>query len=61
MVVLRQSDPIFGLVIAWAAYGIALKQSAIASVSGAALALCILALMLVVMELLRKYRSPQQA
>jgi hypothetical protein len=54
-IILRRSDAIFGLVVAWAAYGISVKQIAVPSVSGAALVLTILAVILVISELVIKY------
>jgi len=43
-------DAVFVLVIAWAAYGISVMQSATPAVSGAATALSLLALMLAAYE-----------
>jgi hypothetical protein len=45
------------LVVAWASYGISVKQVATPEVTGAAWMLTILALLLVAMESLRRYRS----
>jgi hypothetical protein len=45
-VVLRFGDAIFVLVVAWAAYGISVMQSATAAVSGAATTLALLSLLL---------------
>ena len=49
-VVLRLRDAAFVLVVAWAAYGISVKQAATPAVSGAALTLCLFALMLALRE-----------
>lgn len=49
-VVLRLRDPVFVLVIAWAAYGISVMQSASPAVSGAATTLSLLMLMLAARE-----------
>jgi len=48
--VLRLRDPVFVLVIAWAAYGISVMQSATPAVSGAATTLSLLALILAANE-----------
>jgi len=48
--VLRLRDPVFVLVIAWAAYGISVMQSATPAVSGAAMTLSLLALILAANE-----------
>lgn len=56
-VVVRRSDLAFALVIAWAAYGISVKQAATADVAGAAITLYLLALMLVVFECVRRLVS----
>lgn len=50
IVVLRFRDPLFVLVIAWAAYGISVMQSATPEVSGAAMTLSLLALILAAHE-----------
>ncbi|MGB5491744.1 MAG: hypothetical protein WBM76_13040 [Woeseiaceae bacterium] len=49
-VVLRYRDPIFVLVVAWGAYGIAAMQSATPAVAGAATSLSLLALLLAARE-----------
>lgn len=49
-VVLRFRDPVFVLVIAWAAYGISVMQSAVPEVSGAATCLALLSLLLAARE-----------
>lgn len=49
-VVLRVGDAVFVLVIAWAAYGISVMQSATPAISGAATAFSLLALMLAAYE-----------
>jgi hypothetical protein len=54
--VTRKSDAAFGLVIAWAAYGISVKQAATPAVAGAALTLIPLTLVLVTLELARRLR-----
>ena len=60
IVILRRDDLIYVLVVAWAAFGIALKQAATPEVSGAALMLTVLALLLVAAALLRKLRPSSQ-
>ncbi len=50
LAVLRFRDPVFVLVIAWAAYGISVMQSATPAVSGAAMTLSLLALILAANE-----------
>ena len=60
IVILRRDDLIYVLVVAWAAFGIALKQAATPEVSGAALMLTLLALLLVAAALLRKLRPSSQ-
>lgn len=54
--VLRLRDPVFVLVVAWAAYGISVKQSATPAVSGAAMTLSLLALILAANEGLSRLR-----
>jgi len=49
-VVLRYGDVVFVLVVAWAAYGISVMQSATPAVSGGALTLSLLALLLAMNE-----------
>lgn len=49
-VVLRYRDPVFVLVVAWAAYGISVMQSATPAVSGAATSLALLCLLLAASE-----------
>ena len=53
----RKCDAAFALVIAWAAYGISVKQAATPAVAGAAFTLVLLSLMLVILELARRLRS----
>lgn len=48
--VLRLGDAVFVAVIAWGAYGIAVKQAATPAVSGAATVIALLALMLVIRD-----------
>jgi translocator protein len=48
--VLRRRDIPFALVVAWAAYGISVKQSATPEVAGAAITLSLLALILVAVD-----------
>lgn len=54
--VLRLRDPVFVLVIAWATYGISAMQSATPAVSGAAIALSLLSVILAVGEGLSRLR-----
>ncbi|MEH6610197.1 MAG: hypothetical protein V7696_12585 [Halioglobus sp.] len=54
-VIARKADMAFVLVIAWAAYGISVKQADTAAVSGAATALMLLTLILVLFELTRRF------
>lgn len=49
-IIVKYRDPIFAIAVAWAAFGIAAKQSATPSVSGAATTLSLLLLFLVVKE-----------
>ncbi|MDG2154320.1 MAG: tryptophan-rich sensory protein [Gammaproteobacteria bacterium] len=56
-VLLHRDDVIFVLVVAWAAFGISVKQAATPDVSGAALMLSLFALLLAAAALLRKLRS----
>jgi hypothetical protein len=49
-VVLRYRDPVFVLVIAWAAYGISVMQSDVPAVAGAATSLALLSLLLAARE-----------
>lgn len=56
-VVMRRGDAVFALVVAWAAYGISIKQAATPEVAGAAWMLMLLALLLVLGEMLRRVRS----
>lgn len=53
-VIVRKADIAFVLVIAWAAYGIAVKQAASLDVAGAAITLSMLSLLLVLFELVRR-------
>jgi len=50
MVVLLRKDIIFGLVLTWAGFGIAVKQIAVPAVSGAATTIAILILLLILIE-----------
>lgn len=54
--VLRLRDPVFAIVIAWATYGISAMQSATPAVSGAAMTLSLLALILAANEGLSRLR-----
>ncbi|MEH6584369.1 MAG: hypothetical protein V7754_20720 [Halioglobus sp.] len=56
-VILRRGDMVFGLVVAWASFGISAKQVATPEVAGATWMLTILALLLVAMEGLRRYSA----
>ena len=56
-VISRVRDPVFVLVIAWAAYGISVMQSATPAVYGGATALSLLALMLAAYEGLSRLRQ----
>ncbi len=55
-VVLRYGDVVFVLVVAWAAYGISVMQSATPAVSGGALTLSLLALLLAMNEAVVRLR-----
>lgn len=55
-VVLRTRDAVFVLVTAWAAYGIATKQAATPAISGAAIMLAMLALLLALREAVTRLR-----
>lgn len=55
-VVICLRDIAFGFVVAWAAYGIAVKQVATPAVSGAAFMLVLLALFLIVRELVVRFQ-----
>ncbi|MFT6286858.1 MAG: benzodiazapine receptor [Halieaceae bacterium] len=59
-VIARKADMVFVLVIAWAAYGISVKQADTAAVSGAATALMLLSLILVTVELARRFIAKMQ-
>jgi hypothetical protein len=52
--VARKADVAFVLVVAWAAYGIAVKQAAVPEVAGAAMVVLLLSLLLAVVELGRR-------
>ncbi|MEM7297643.1 MAG: tryptophan-rich sensory protein [Bacteroidota bacterium] len=54
VMIIRYRDPIFAGVIAWAAYGISQKQTAVPEVAGAAAAVMILVLVVLVVEGIRK-------
>jgi hypothetical protein len=56
-VIARKADIAFILVIAWAAYGISVKQIATPEVAGAATTLTILAVTLALLELVRRLYS----
>ncbi len=56
-IVLRFGDAVFVLVVAWAAYGISVMQSATPAVSGAATTLSLLALMLAAVEGVSRLRG----
>ena len=56
-VIFRRNDMVFGLVVAWASFGISAKQVATPEVSGAASMLTILILILVATQGLRRYFS----
>ena len=56
IVLVRRDDLIYALVVAWAAFGISVKQAATPEVSGAALMLTVLILLLTAAALLRKLR-----
>ncbi len=58
--VLRFGDAVFVLVVAWAAYGISVMQSATPAVSGAATTLSLLALMLAAVEGVSRLRGTGQ-
>lgn len=58
--VLRFGDAVFVLVVAWAAYGISIMQSATPTVSGAATTLSLLALMLAAVEAVSRIRRTGQ-
>lgn len=57
IVVLRRGDAIYGLVIAWAAYGIMSKQVDTPAVAGAALLIALFAIMLAAYEAIRQLDS----
>jgi hypothetical protein len=57
IVVLRLRDPVFVLVTAWAAYGIAANQAATPAVAGAATMLALLALLLAIREAAARLRA----
>ncbi len=61
MVVLRRGDPVFILVVAWAAYGISVKQAGTPAVAGAAWTLSLLALLLAAAEVWRRARAGRGA
>ena len=56
VVVLRKSDIVYGLVVAWAAYGIAAGQAAIPAVAGAASLLLYIILALAIYEFAARWR-----
>jgi len=58
-VVLRNGDGIFVLVVAWAAYGISVKQLATPAVSGAATSLALLSLVLAASEAFSRLAAPR--
>ena len=53
-VVLRRHDAVFVLVVAWAAYGISVKQAATPAVAGAATTLAMLGALLAAAQILRR-------
>jgi translocator protein len=53
----RKADVVTALVVSWAGYGIYIKQAATPQVSGAAISLAVLLLMLAVFELFRPSRT----
>lgn len=57
-VIMLKRDVVFGLVVAWASFGIALKQVDFPEVSGAAYTLAALALMLVIIQTIKNSRQP---
>jgi len=57
IVVLRRGDVAYGLVVAWAGYGIVVKQGATAAVAGAAEAVVLVALFVISFQTWRKLRS----
>jgi hypothetical protein len=58
LAVLRRGDIAFGLVVAWAAYGIAVKQASTPVVLVVAEVVALIALLLVVSESFRRLRNP---
>ena len=56
-VVLRRGDLAFGLVAAWASYGMAVKQAATPAVAGTAATVAMISLLLVATEGYRKLRA----
>ena len=56
VVVLRKSDIVYGLVVAWAAFGIAAGQAAIPAVAGAATLLLYIILALAIYEFAARWR-----
>ena len=55
-VVLKARDPVFVVVIAWAAYGISVMQSATPPVSGAAMTVSLFAMLLAANEFFSRFR-----
>jgi len=53
VMIIRYRDPVFGGVVAWAAYGITEKQMAVPEVAGAAAAIMILVLVILIIEGIR--------
>ncbi|MEP0987664.1 TspO/MBR family protein [Ekhidna sp.] len=53
VMIIRYRDPIFGAVVAWAAYGITEKQTSYPEVAGAAAAVMILVLVILIIEGIR--------
>jgi hypothetical protein len=56
VIVLRKSDIVYGLVVAWAAFGIAAGQAAIPAVAGAATLLLYIILTLAIYEFAGRWR-----
>ncbi len=58
VMIIRYRDPIFGAVVAWAAYGITEKQTGTPEVMGAAAAVMILVLVILIIEGFRSFFVP---
>lgn len=61
IMILCYRDAVFGLVVAWAAYGISAKQLATPEVAGAALTLSLLAVLLIIAVLINGLLANRQA